>query len=144
MDLGRKGGAMRTWLFDGNVLVAGTLADHPHHQRIRRWRLETSADRFATCPVTEGTLLRLHMQFARDKSAAAAWVALESVHAHPKHVFWKESLAYLEIDPTRLTGHRQVTDSWLAELARRKGGKLATLDEALAALWPDSTCLIPV
>lgn len=49
-----------------------------------------------------------------------------------------------KIDPTRLTGHRQVTDAWLAELARRKGGKLATLDAFLAALWPDATCLIPV
>ena len=29
-------------------------------------------------------------------------------------------------------------------LARRKGGKLATLDAALHVLWPQSTLLIPV
>jgi hypothetical protein len=39
----------------------------------------------------------------------------------------------------RLTIH-----SWLAELARRKRGKLATLDGALCALWPVVTVLIPV
>lgn len=135
---------MITWLLDGNVLVSGSLADHPHHQRIRRWRQVTANDRFATCPITEGTLLRLHMQYAREKSAAAAWAALASVRAHPKHVFWPENFSYTEIPPTRLTHHRQITAAWLADLARRKGGKLATLDLELSTLWPDSTLLIPV
>ncbi len=120
------------------------LADHPHHGRVRRWRLATAGESFATCSVTEGTLLRLHMQFARDRSASAAWASLGSVRAHPKQVFWAGDFSYTDLPPTRLTGHRQVTDSWLAELARRQGGKLATLDEALSALWPESVVLIPV
>jgi predicted nucleic acid-binding protein len=86
----------------------------------------------------------MHMIHARDKSAAAAWSALASVRAHAGHLFWPENFSYSEISPTRLSGHRQVTDAWLAELARHKGGKLATLDEALFALWPDVTVLIPV
>ncbi|MFT4176784.1 MAG: VapC toxin family PIN domain ribonuclease [Luteolibacter sp.] len=135
---------MTAWLLDGNVLIAMAVAGHPHHQRIRRWRQATQDDTIATCPVTEGTLLRLHMQTALDKSAAAAWAALASIHAHPKHVFWPENFSYSEISPTRLTGHRQLTDAWLVELARRKGGKLATLDEPLAALWPEVAVLVPV
>jgi hypothetical protein len=131
-----------TWLLDGNILVAMALAGHPDHDRVRRWRARTANDGMATCPVTEGTLLRLHMQYGKDKSAHAAWAALASIHAHPRHVFWPENFSYTEIDPIRLTGHRQITDSWLAELARRKGGKLATLDAALSVLWPDSTILI--
>lgn len=134
---------MTTWLLDGNVLVAAVLADHPHHDRIRRWRQTTAQDGIATCPITEGTLLRMHMIHARDKSSTAAWRALASIRAHPKHVFWPENFSYTEISPTRLTGHRQITDSWLAELAHRHGGKLATLDEPLSALWPDATLLIP-
>jgi len=94
--------------------------------------------------VTEGTLLRLHMQFARDKSAAAAWAVLASIHAHPQHVFWPDNLSFMEINPVRTTGHRQITDSWLAEPATRKDGKPATLDEALAVLHPGQTVLIPV
>jgi len=132
------------WLLDGNALIAMALADHPHHRRMRRWRQATAGDFIATCPITEGTLLRLHMQLARDRSPTAAWAALESIRAHPKHLFWRENFSYTEIKPTRLTGHRQVTDSWLAELAWRMDGKLATLDEALSALWPNSTMLIPV
>jgi len=50
-----------TWLLNGNLLVAMALADHPHHQRVRRWRQSTAGDQIATCPLTEGTLLRIHM-----------------------------------------------------------------------------------
>ena len=133
-----------TWLLDGSVLIAMSLAGHPFHDRVRRWRQTTAMDEIATCPVTEGTLLRMHMYHARDQSASAAWAALASLHAHPKHVFWPENFSYTEIAPDRLTGHRQLTDAWLAELARRKGGKLATLDEALSVLWPEVTVLVPV
>lgn len=131
-----------TWLLDGNVLIAMAVVDHPHRARCLRWF--AGIESFATCPVTEGTLLRLHMQYASDKSIAAAWRTLETYQAHPRHVSWQENFSYAEIDPTRLTGHRQITDSWLAELARRKGGKLATLDAALSVLWPESAVLIPV
>lgn len=132
-----------TWLLDGNVLIAMTLEGQFHHQRVHSWLATIRDDHFATCSVTEGTLLRLHMMHANDKSASAAWKVLSDLHAHPKHVFWPENFSYTEISPTRLTGHRQITDAWLAELAKRKNGKLATLDEPLSALWPDSTVLIP-
>ena len=133
-----------TWLLDGNILIGAMLPDHVHHGRVHRWLATIQDDAFATCPITEGSLLRMHMIHARDKSAAAAWSALASVRAHAGHLFWPENFSYSEISPTRLSGHRQVTDAWLAELARRKGGKPATLDEALFALWPDVTVLIPV
>jgi uncharacterized protein len=134
-----------TWLLDGNGLIALAWPGHAFHGRSSRWLASLEAGHaIATCPVTEGTLLRLHMQLGKDTSASAAWSALRLIHAHPRHVFWPDAFSYTEIDPTRLTGHRQLTDSWLAELARRKGGRLATLDEALSVLWPESTFLIPV
>ncbi|MCF7674110.1 MAG: VapC toxin family PIN domain ribonuclease [Akkermansiaceae bacterium] len=133
---------MTTYLLDGNVLVAMAICEHVHRTRCLRWF--RTIEHFATCPVTEGTLLRIHMMMAANRSAAAAWHTLEAYRAHPKHQSWLEGFSYSDIDPTRLTGHRQVTDAWLAELARRKRGKLATLDESLSTLWPDATCLIPL
>jgi predicted nucleic acid-binding protein len=41
------------------------------------------------------------------------------------------------------TAPKQVTDAWLAELARRNQGKVATLDEALAALHSGVVELVP-
>lgn len=134
-----------TWLLDGNVLVAMSLPDHVYFDRTHDWLAALDPhDAVATCPLTEGTLLRLHLQHARDKSVFAAWNALRNLRAHLRHVFWPDHFSYSEIDPARLTGHRQITDSWLVELARRKGGKLATLDLALSVLWPESAVLIPV
>lgn len=133
---------MTTYLLDGNVLVALAICGHVHRDRCLRWF--RMIEGFATCAATEGTLLRIHMMMAADKSAAAAWHTLNAFRSHPRHRYWPESFSYAEIDPTRLTGHRQITDAWLARLAAKNGGLLATLDESLATLWPDSTCLIPV
>jgi predicted nucleic acid-binding protein len=82
-----------TWLLDGNVLIAMLLPDHPHHERVHRWLAAIGKDRIATCPVTEGTLLRVFMMLASDPSPRAAWEALESVRAHPKHEFWTENFS---------------------------------------------------
>ena len=131
-----------TYLLDGNVLIAMAIVNHLHRQRCLSWF--SGIESFSTCPVTEGTLLRIHKQQAVDQSIAAAWQTLQAYHAHPRHIFWPENFSYTEINPTRLTDHRQITDTWLAELARHKGGKLATLDTALHVLWPESTILVPV
>jgi hypothetical protein len=42
-----------------------------------------SDDSFATCAITQGTLLRLHMMFASDTSAAATWRTLAAQHGPP-------------------------------------------------------------
>lgn len=135
---------MTDWLLDGNLLVALRIDTHVHHRRAHRWFAALdSPDRFATCAITEGTLLRLHMMTAADGSAAAAWQALSEVRGHARHVFWAAELSYAHVPHRHLQGHRQVTDAWLAELARRKGGWLATLDTALAILHSDVATLIP-
>jgi toxin-antitoxin system PIN domain toxin len=132
-----------TWLLDGNVLVALGIETHAHTERVHRWftGLE-SGDRFATCPTTQGTLLRVHMMSATDGSARAAWEALERLSLNPRHVLWREDLSYLDVPYRGIQGHRQVTDAYLAELARRNGGRLATLDAGLAALHPDVATLV--
>ena len=43
-----------------------------------------------------------------------------------------DPLDYLEVPHRNLQGHKQVTDAWLAELARRRGGCVATLDSGFA------------
>jgi uncharacterized protein len=133
---------MTTWLLDGSVLVALTINNHEHHRRCLAWTEKVES--FATCPITEGNLLRIYMLLAQDPAIPTAWGMLEAIHKHPKHVFWPDNFSYREIKHQRLTGHRQITDAWLAELARRKNGKLATLDDALSVLWPDICQLVPV
>jgi hypothetical protein len=83
------------------------------------------------------------MKFALNGSAAAAWSSLKAIHQMPDHVFWNDGFSYCEVAPEHLAGPAQVIDAWLAELAWRHGAKLATLDVALAALYPSVSVLIP-
>ena len=61
----------------------------------------------------------------------------------PDHVFWNDGFSYQEVSFASLTGSKQVTDAWLAELARRHGAQLATLDTAFASLHSDVAVVIP-
>jgi uncharacterized protein len=130
-----------TWLLDGNVLVALTIRSHIHHGAAHAW-LSTSRRQIATCSLTQGTLLRLHMTMAQDKSAAAAWYTLEQISALPYHHFWADGMDYLKVPHKHLQGPKQVTDAWLTTLARRKKARLSTFDSALAALHNDVVDLI--
>lgn len=129
-------------MLDGNLLVALAIDSHIHHERACRW-FDAMNEPFATCAVTEGTLLRLHMRFAADRSAAAAWEQLDEIHTLASHEFWDGSFGYRSVRHDSLTGSAQVTDAWLAELARRRGGKLATVDGGLVTLHPDVAVLVP-
>jgi toxin-antitoxin system PIN domain toxin len=133
-----------TWLLDGNVLVALRIESHVHHDRVHRWVATLKRDRFATCVLTQGTLLRVHMKTAADPSAAAAWLALKEVTAHPRHEWWGDCLSFLSVPHRHLQGSAQVTDAWLAQLARQRKGRLATLDSALATLHMDVAVLLPL
>ena len=132
-----------TWLLDGNVLVALAIDSHVHHDRAHRWFGTLRQDRFATCLLTQGTLLRVHMRSAADRGATAAWRSLQAVADHPRHDWWDDALSFLDVPHRHLQGSAQVTDAWLAELTRRRGGRLATLDSGLARLHGDVALLLP-
>jgi toxin-antitoxin system PIN domain toxin len=131
-----------SWLLDGNVIVALLIDNHPHYRRATTW-FSTLIDPVVTCAVTEGTYLRLHMQMAADRSASAAWQSLADFQANPRHRFINDGFSYEDVSNKGIHGHKQVTDAWLAQLARRHGTRLATLDAGLVATHPDVGFLIP-
>lgn len=127
-------------LLDANVLIALVVADHVHHHAAERW-FASSEERFATCPMTEGSLLRLLIR--EGQSAGTAQALLAGVAAHPRHEFWPSSLSYREVAMAGVIGHRQVTDAYLAQLARARQGRLASFDQGLAKLHHDIVELVP-
>jgi uncharacterized protein len=122
-------------LLDGNVLVALVSAAHVHHAAALHW-FSTTTCPFATCPITQGTLLRLTLHLG-DITPHIAVQMLTQLTAHPRHRFWPDDLAYADISWRGVLGHRQVTDAYLAALARHHKGRLATFDTGLVALHPD-------
>lgn len=127
-----------TSLLDGNVLVALIVEDHVHHAATTSWFAE--AERFATCPITQGTLLRILI--CDGMPAADAKAVLGDVTGHRAHEFWPDDLDYGDVDLDRVIGHRQVTDAYLAGLARSRSGRLVTLDQVLGDLHPDVATVI--
>ena len=83
------------------------------------------------------------MRLALDGSVDAAWEALREINEHPRHEFWADNFSYLDVPHRLLQGPSQITDAWLAELARRRKGKLATFDQTLVALHRDVAVLVP-
>ena len=128
-----------TWLLDVNVLVALAQPAHVHHDPAEAWFAGREAG-FATTPTTQGSLLRL---LARGGSSLRdAQGVLHEIAARDDHDFWSDDLRYGDLDLTGLLGHRQVTDAYLAEQARRHEGLLATFDRGLVATHPDVARLV--
>jgi uncharacterized protein len=123
-------------LLDGNVLVALSDASHVHHTMAQTW-LAATRPAFATCPITQGTLLRALMRLDASRGVARALEVLAGITRLPAHRFWADDLPYEQVLLRGVQGHRQITDAYLAALARHHGGRLATFDKGLAALHPD-------
>ncbi len=130
---------MTRLLLDANVLIALTVAEHEHFDRASAWFAGVSDA--ALCPIVEGALMRFMVRVGVP--AASVRELLRALHDDPRVEFWPDDLPYAALDVTGITGHRQVTDAYLAALAHHHGGVLATLDEALYRAWPAVTVLIP-
>jgi len=128
------------YLLDANVLIARTVPDHVHHDRCRFWL--RGVDHIAACPITEGALARYLVN--TGTSAAQAVAVIHSLAKMPAYEFWPDTLSYGDADLRRVTGYKQVTDAYLANLVQtHRDSQLATLDEGLATLYPDDVLLIP-
>lgn len=129
---------MTTYLLDANALIALTVSEHEHHEVATAWL--ATVDRFAVSPVVEGALVRFLLRIGERLETARN--VLAGVHAAKRCEFWADAISYTAIDDSTVRGHRQVTDSYLAALARENSGRLATFDQALAARLQDVCVLI--
>jgi uncharacterized protein len=129
-----------TVLLDANVLIALLVDDHVRHAAAENWFASLTGN-FATCPVTQGSLLRLLIR--EGQAAATARAVLTGTAASPRHEFWPDDVAYTDVPVHGIIGHRQVTDAYLAQLARARGARLGTFDRAMAKLHSDVVELVP-
>lgn len=128
-----------TALLDANVLIALVVTEHVHHDAAAEWLSAFDAG-FATCPITQGSLIRFLVRAGR--SAAAARDVVSAIEGVNRHEFWSDSVSFAEVEVGGVVGHRQITDAYLAQLARSRKGRLATLDSGLAHLHGDVAVLI--
>ncbi|MFT4293854.1 MAG: PIN domain-containing protein [Micropruina sp.] len=125
-------------LADANVLVAFAVSSHVHHAAARAWIAAVPA--FATTPITESALVRalINPAIVRDTrnnqlSIADALDVLRRIRLLPNARFLPDgtSLADARALTAQITGHRQVTDAQLLNLAIANGATLATFDAGI-------------
>jgi len=133
------------YLIDINALLALAWPNHPHHPTAIRWfgRLDESGQGWATCATTQLGFIRISSQPKFSPyyvSPATACDMLDRWIVHPRHVYWQEEKsgltgpAFRRLLPSILT-HKFTTDGFLASVASKNGGKLATFDRPLAKLF---------
>lgn len=132
------------YLIDNDVFLAAIATGHPNHKPARAWLDKSKAKGWGIALETYLAALRLLTNHAAMQGFAhTAEQALNVVEAevggnHPgKIVFAKEKPRRDII--ARASGHKQVMDYWLIQLAKQEGAKLATFDGGTLANWPDAT-----
>ncbi len=126
-----------TYLLDINVLVALFDAAHVHHDAAHRWFAAVGHVSWATCPLTENGFVRVVSNPAYPSVSASPHEATQRLRlfcGQAGHVFWPDVVSLRDatlFDISNLSGHRQLTDLYLAGLASRQGGKLATFDSRI-------------
>ena len=129
------------YLLDSSVLFALTVESHIFHATCLKWI--TGGDwRFYTCPITQGALIRAAPKVNSRLKVHDGLELVRVISANPRHSFLHDDLPYPDISLKGLQGSDQVTDAYLAALARHHRVGLATLDRAQAALNSDISLLI--
>ena len=128
-----------SYLLDANAVIALVIAEHEHHERVAAWI--TQVDKIALCPITEGAMVRYLIRVG--ETAATASELLGALRESARVEFWPDSISYTDVALEHVTGHRQVTDAYLASLAASHQARLATFDVALATALDGTVDLIP-
>lgn len=135
------------YLLDNDVFLAAIYAGHKNHRAARRWLDTHKVSGWGIAAETYLAAARLLMNpvvmGSGILSAPDALRAIETELEGPSPGI--VVLASCRPDPSLLkvaTGHRQIMDIWLVQIARDMGVRLATRDAGSIANWPDDTVFV--
>lgn len=114
------------FLLDVSVLVPLMWPSHEHYKRVQSWVVTQQPSlQVASCPLSELGFMRISMQVMKCDFSTALNL-LKAFRQFPKYHFWHDDFSPIGLSD--IQGYKQLSDFYLAELARRNKGKLATLD----------------
>ncbi len=125
-------------LLDVNVLVALFDPAHVHHEAAHSWFGVNRTRGWATCALTENSLVRIASNPAypgRRTTVEDAAARLRIFCSSREHVFWTSSISVRDrarFHWNHVQGHRQLTDVYLLALSVSNQGRLATFDSAIS------------
>ena len=92
------------------VAIALVVTEHVHHDAAAEWLSESDTG-FATCPITQGSLVRFLVR--TGQSAVTARDVVSAVENAKHHEFWPDSVSFVDVEIGGVVGRRQVTDAYL-------------------------------
>ena len=118
--------------------------NHEQCEQARCWLRSISA--FATCPMTQLGFVRVSSQpqLGYSLSPEYAFRALRRLLLDPRHRFVPDGISMEDrvLLTEHIAGPNQITDHYLAALARQHGLVLATFDVALSRAFPTEPDLV--
>jgi len=146
---------MRVQLPDINVLIALHDVAHPHSEAALKWLHEGGKNAWATCPLTENGFVRIYTQTIFQQQANGVFESFflldETKQTYQStHHFWNDSISLSDtgiFTPSKIVGHKQITDVYLLGLCQKNGGTLVTFDTRIttnAIVSPHSELLYVV
>lgn len=128
---------MSVALLDVNVLVAMSDPRHVFHGAAHQWFGQNRKNGWATCPITINGCIRILsspaypvLKQTPDEIATDIRNFCETADHH----FWPDSVSLLDETLFRvsaISGHQNITDTYLLGLAVRNHGRLATFDRSI-------------
>ncbi len=130
-----------TYLLDSSVLIALSDETHTAHRVATAW-FANMGGRFATCPITQMALLRYTLRINPGSLFQDVKQLLRLITSMPGHEFWADTTNCLSLPDKGILGHGHVTDSYLVDLAKSNGGRIATLDRRMADVFSATAQLV--
>ena len=131
---------IRRNLLDLNVLLALADQRHDQHQKARAWFATSGKNNWSICPFTEAGFLRVTTNPTYRPSPhtfESAIAILQSVKGLSGYWYWEIKESWVNLTSpfaARITGHQQVTDSYLLGMAIKEDGVLVTFDRGIKYL----------
>ena len=120
------------------LLVALIDPTHVGHDAAHRWFEAVGSADWATCPMTENSVIRIvgHPQYPNTPGSPSVVAGIVArLRDLPGHSFWPDDLSLVgsdHVDPAQILTSAQVTDSYLLALAAARSARLATFDRRLS------------
>ncbi|MCB1028094.1 MAG: PIN domain-containing protein [Microthrixaceae bacterium] len=124
-------------LLDTNVLISLLDSAHESFRASCDWFERLGRREAATCPTVENGALRYLLRTGINASDALETL-VEFKQGH-RVGFAGEADSMARQSLSGVTGHRQITDVYLGQVARSVNRTLATYDQALCRLRPELT-----
>lgn len=125
------------YLLDVNALIALGLINHQFHERVACWARAQQPLDLATCSITELGFVRILAQapaYGFTVTQARTLLLRLKEENTSRLVFITDDRDVSDL-PTWVRSPKQIADGHLINLAKAKGGNLATLDERIPGAY---------